>query len=369
MTSCSSQETGFDMPKLLVDVFDPQPGEVVLVMIDRPHGALKDSIPWQERRFMAETWRQAFIDLGSELDFQVYPLLSYPATGAHNGSLPETGEMDGNTVNLADVFDQTNIIVALTEFSATAPLVGYTFQNPDLRAASMPTVSPEMQETALAADYSQLAQRCHDLGRRLEGAVAARLVFSTGHQMTFDLRNRVFRVDDGRLHPGGNKHRVINLPSGEVYIAPYEGEKEGVPSLTAGQLPLPCEGETLILDVDGNRIVKVYGDGPCADRMRGFFESDPARRNVAELGIGCNENALISGNVLEDEKVLGIHWAAGRSEHIGGTVGPEDFASHGNVVHWDFVYPFGGEITPENLIVEFQDGREEVLIHAGQPTW
>jgi leucyl aminopeptidase (aminopeptidase T) len=44
-------------------------------------------------------------------------------------------------------------------------------------------------------------------------------------------------------------------------------------------------------------------------------------RNVAELGIGTNEQATLSGNVIEDEKILGTcHIAFGASAAIGGTV-------------------------------------------------
>ena len=43
--------------------------------------------------------------------------------------------------------------------------------------------------------------------------------------------------------------------------------------------------------------------------------------NVAELGIGTNERAELTGNVLEDEKILGTaHVAFGASAAIGGTV-------------------------------------------------
>jgi leucyl aminopeptidase (aminopeptidase T) len=44
-------------------------------------------------------------------------------------------------------------------------------------------------------------------------------------------------------------------------------------------------------------------------------------RNVAELGIGTNEKATLTGNVIEDEKLLGTcHIAFGASAAIGGTV-------------------------------------------------
>ena len=43
--------------------------------------------------------------------------------------------------------------------------------------------------------------------------------------------------------------------------------------------------------------------------------------NIAELGIGTNEKAKLTGNILEDEKILGtVHVAFGASAAIGGTV-------------------------------------------------
>ena len=43
--------------------------------------------------------------------------------------------------------------------------------------------------------------------------------------------------------------------------------------------------------------------------------------NLAELGVGTNERARLTGNILEDEKMLGtVHVAFGASAGIGGTV-------------------------------------------------
>ncbi len=47
----------------------------------------------------------------------------------------------------------------------------------------------------------------------------------------------------------------------------------------------------------------------------------PDGTNVAELGIGTNEQAILTGNILEDEKILGTcHVAFGASAAIGGEV-------------------------------------------------
>jgi leucyl aminopeptidase (aminopeptidase T) len=44
-------------------------------------------------------------------------------------------------------------------------------------------------------------------------------------------------------------------------------------------------------------------------------------RIIAELGVGTNEKAELTGNVLEDEKLLGtVHVAFGASAAIGGRI-------------------------------------------------
>lgn len=55
---------GFDLKKLLIDVFAPQSGEQVLVMSDLPHGEWADSEKWAQRREMAAEWHAAFQLLG-----------------------------------------------------------------------------------------------------------------------------------------------------------------------------------------------------------------------------------------------------------------------------------------------------------------
>ena len=50
----------FDLKRLLTDVFQTQPGEIVLVACDLPHGDLADLATWRDRRAMAAEWRAAF---------------------------------------------------------------------------------------------------------------------------------------------------------------------------------------------------------------------------------------------------------------------------------------------------------------------
>ncbi|HMO50200.1 MAG TPA: aminopeptidase [Kiritimatiellia bacterium] len=353
--------TAFDLHKLLRDVFAPDERDTAVVMVDVPTGTIADNPDWVERRHMAEIWRQGLLDLG----VNVLPLLEYPATGANNGDLPAKGKQAGVTVGMEAVLSTATLVIAMTRYSATAPLSALTRRYPALRAASMPNVLRRMEQSALAADYREVARKATRMAEWLTRAESAEVVFATGHRLVFDLRFRIAHADDGMCRRDKTGFRVINLPSGEAFIVPYEGEIPEEPSRTAGEIPLHWKGHVYVLPVERNRIIEVRGDGPDLDALRAHFALDPARRNVAELGLGCNDRALITGNVLEDEKA-GFHWAYGRSEHLGGTVGPDRFSHPDHVVHHDVVYAPGCPIEVTRLDLIDAAGQHRTVIQDGQ---
>ena len=354
-----------DVKRLMTDVFDPQPGEVAAVMVDLPREGIPDTAAWRSRREMAERWRSALAELGSERGFDVLPILSFPATGANNADLPKTGWLGDDAVDLHERLSASTLVIAMTQFSATAPLSHIAKATPDFRAASMPGVEERMERTALAADYRKVAARCRTIADALDGAVLCDVLFSTGHRCGFDLRHRRCELDDGSLRRGKPGERVINLPSGETFIVPYEGEFEDVPSWTSGTIPV-IEGDELVLfHVVANTVVVVEGEGPVADRYAAFFEEDPARANIAEVAFGVNDKAQVTGKVLEDEKA-GFHWAFGRSDHLGGVVGVDDFSSPATVVHQDIVYARGNPIQVEQADIVHPDGRRVTVISHGE---
>jgi len=355
----------FDLEKLLVDVFDPQPGELVTVVTDLPRAGVDDNGDWQSRREMAESWRQALERLGERRKFKVQPILAFDATGANNADLPAKGKLGDEEVDLREALLGSTLVIAMTEFSATAPLSALTEEKEDFRAASMPGVLRRMERSALAADYSVVARHCKAIAEAMEGAVLCDVEFSTGHRCWFDLRNRKAEVDDGFLPRFKDGERIINLPSGETFIVPYEGEIEDQPSWTAGTIPMVRDGEPMVLHLAGNRIRLVEGDGPAAEEFAAFLAEDPARANVAEVAFGVNDRAEVTGVVLEDEKA-GFHWAFGRSEHLGGVTGPDAFRSPETIVHQDIVYAEGNPVQVKRAFVVHPDGRMVDVIRDGE---
>jgi leucyl aminopeptidase (aminopeptidase T) len=83
-----------------------------------------------------------------------------------------------------------------------------------------------------------------------------------------------------------------------------------------GRVSAPVE-----LTIEGGHLVAATG--PEGERLLELLRAHGGEEgtNVAELGIGTNEKAELTGELLEDEKILGTcHVAFGASAAIGGTV-------------------------------------------------
>ncbi|MDI6808669.1 MAG: hypothetical protein QME66_06785 [Candidatus Eisenbacteria bacterium] len=353
----------FNLEKLFVDVFAPK-DEVVTVMYDLPVGKIPDSAEWRKRREMAEEWHREIKEFSRKYNARVNPLLTYEATGCNNGDLPEYGIIEGKRTKISDVMLHSTIVICMPEFSATAPLHGYTRKNPDLRAASMPGVNKAMELTGLSADYGKVAGKCVLLAKLYEQSIGVEVIFSTGHKCYFDVSDRKTPMEDnGFLHRTTDKDvsRVVNLPSGEVCVVPNENPN----SKTEGRVPAAFGRETAVFVIKHNKIVDVEGDGENAARMRREFLGEPAMCNIAEVAIGCNDKAVVSGNVLEDEKA-GFHWAYGRSDHLGGKTGVRDFSAPGKVIHQDIVYAKGNPIVCQRLDFVLRSGEKKTAITNGE---
>lgn len=143
----------FDFKKFFVDIFDPQPNDVVTIMYDLPNGNnIKDNENWIKRREMATNWRSKINSFADEYRMGVNPILTYFATGINNGELPANGLMNDISVLITDVVEKSTIVLCMPEFSASAPLLNIAKKIPTLRIGSMPGVIKEMEETALSAE-------------------------------------------------------------------------------------------------------------------------------------------------------------------------------------------------------------------------
>jgi hypothetical protein len=348
----TEQLSGGELVQLVRRVFTPGPADQGLaIMADLPDAALPDSPEWRERRDLASAWARTLDERRDELGLRRVSLAWYRHAASNNADLPPTFHFGtpGATpasadalagspaVPFAELFAAHSLVVALTELSATAPLK-VAARGGGFRAATMPGFLPGMIP-ALRLDYGEINRRVGLLKGLLDAADGARIVFRAGagrHELRLDLRHRTAHASGGLLPANGV---AGNLPSGEAYIVPYEGELPGDPSRSAGELPVQFGDELVVYRIEGNRAVAVLSSGPRSDEERELIRREPAYANLAELGLGVLAEFGVEpvGSILLDEK-LGLHIAFGRSDHFGGQVGPADFSTPSAVVHVDRVY-------------------------------
>ena len=121
----------------------------------------------------------------------------------------------------------------------------------------MPGFSPEMVP-ALRLDYGEVNRRVDLLKDLLDSATGCDFLFVVDghaeHQLHLDLRHRSAHASGGLLRTPGS---AGNLPSGETYIVPYEGERPDDPSRSAGTLPVQHGEEVVIYEIIENRARRV----------------------------------------------------------------------------------------------------------------
>jgi leucyl aminopeptidase (aminopeptidase T) len=161
-----------------------------------------------------------------------------------------------------------------------------------------------MLENEMAADYGAVRELSAGLAARLAGAARVRVTTPGGTDCTFDVSGREWKVDDGVLDQPG---AFGNLPAGEVYVAPLATGADGV-CVIDGSIALAGEGlvdEPIRLTFERGRIVAVEGGKAADTTRRAIAEAGAGADTVAELGIGTNDRARVTGSVITDEKVLG----------------------------------------------------------------
>ena len=241
--------TAEELAELVRRVFAPRPEDRRLAfLVDLPDERVADHPAWRERRQMVAGWCRALGEQRETLGLENVDLIHFRNARRNNADLPEhahvhsvgdppeaAAALAGQPRAFTELFDAYTILIAVTEFSATAPLK-LAARRHGFRAATMPGFGPAMIP-ALRLDWVEISDRCNKIKTVLDAANAADLRFSAeGRKYTLrlDLRHRAATASGGLITEPGC---AGNLPSGETYIVPYEGELDGDASLSCGTLP------------------------------------------------------------------------------------------------------------------------------------
>jgi leucyl aminopeptidase (aminopeptidase T) len=216
---------------------------------------------------------------------------------------------------VAEAMASVDVVIAPTRRSLSHTQARQRATAAGVRIATLPGVTEDVLARAMSADPREVGRLAGMTAKRLTDASEAHIACDRGSDLTLSLEGRKGQVDDGRLDSPG---AFGNLPCGEGYIAPLEDRGDGRLVVDGAIAGFGVLEEPVELKVEGGRLTEASGEVG-----RGLMETLAAGdgETVAELGVGTNGRARPSGNVLEDEKILGsVHVAFGSSAAIGGAV-------------------------------------------------
>ena len=334
----------FDLARLLGTVFEPTEGcrVCILVDFDDPKSMMKDWAYLGEEGFEVQKnahqhFYQALHDgVMEKLGMSGGDMFAYYCTNGSNLDMKDPcWDVHGNELSLdRDIYPNYDIILCVTDWSATAPLTEKCKEF-GFRGATMHGVNDVILSSGLAVDYDEVSA----------DAEKVRLAMTKADSIEID-----FELEDGRILTAwlglegqeaqkshglckGKNPDVANLPAGEVYFVPTDAR---------GHFPMKYEDGTLgVLEVVDRNIVSstlIEGDQATIDAHNQRLADDPMTGTLGELGFGT-QVLPVSGADIQDEKVLGTcHLATGRDDHLGGDIVPSMFKQHENSTHDDILF-------------------------------
>ena len=169
---------------------------------------------------------------------------------------------------------------------------------------------------AIKATFSKKVRKlCEYYRKALEGADEVIVMAEDGTDLFFRIKGRPILVADGRLSEEDIKRGDVglNIPDGEVFVAPLETSAEGY--ILFEKVFIPGFGRIRNLEIEFNKGKVVWFDSPDKKIFQRFLDANTGEKDrIAEFGIGTNPGASFVGETIVDEKIFGtIHIAIGNN--------------------------------------------------------
>jgi leucyl aminopeptidase (aminopeptidase T) len=167
-------------------------------------------------------------------------------------------------------------------------------------------------------DYKKIKETGLNVASELSGKNTIHIYHSNGTDLEFSIKGRRVAVESGTLEDCyfTGKDCGIDVPSGEVYIAPVETSANGI--LVVNELKEYGLKKLELRFADG-RIADFKAEKGNHTFKRLVEKADGDKDRIGEFGVGTNYGIKPVGWSIYDEKALGTaHIAIGNNIHLGG---------------------------------------------------
>jgi len=221
---------------------------------------------------------------------------------------------------IAESMKKSNLIIGLTNFSMAHSKARINAESMGIRYLSLPNYSKEiLSNQSLQENFLEKSEKIISFANKLSKGKKIKIISEKGTNIELDIENR-----KGNSAPGFVNNEILlgSPPDIEVNIAPNENNSNGK-IVIDGSIPYPEIGllkKPITLKIENGVITSISGDPQIESQLELIFSKYSKKsRILAELGIGYNTKAKLSGNMLIDEGTYGtIHFGFGTNLALGG---------------------------------------------------
>ncbi|MBA3961292.1 MAG: aminopeptidase [Chthoniobacterales bacterium] len=193
-----------------------------------------------------------------------------------------------------------------------------------IRHGHMVNISHQIMLEGMRADFRAIDAHSQILVERARAARRIHCTNPAGTDYTADLSaNLRWLKTSGIITP----EKWGNLPGGEIFTSPFDSNGRFVVDGVVGDYLCQKYGDIqktpLTIEVRDNRIKSLGCDNQeLLEEFAAYTNTDENSNRVGEFAVGTNTACThVIGNILQDEKIPGIHIAFGHpyAEHTGQT--------------------------------------------------
>ncbi len=248
-------------------------------------------------------------------DFSIFVL-------EHHARRPLTGMPETILEDLAR--SQVSIFAAQTQTGELGSRIQMTavVNKHGLRHGHMVNINGQIMREGMRADFleiDELSQRLVERARRTKRVVCRT---AAGTDFVAEISPKLKWLKTSGII---TSEKWGNLPGGEIFTSPANTNGTFVVDGVVGDYLCERYGDLqktpLTIEVENNRIVNLRSENKdLRDDFHAYTSTDENSNRVGEFAIGTNTACThVIGNILQDEKIPGIHIAFGHpyAEHTG----------------------------------------------------
>lgn len=240
--------------------------------------------------------------------------------------IPPRRSHGNNPTDLAQkAMEEADLCLMVTSTAITHSTAGAAAQRAGTKCICMDEMTPEILTSgAASADYEAMQGIAQKLGEIYAAGSEMRITSEHGTDVVGDIEDRTYWPIAGMIVDNATQ-TICAFPDGEVGVAPDEGSTNGTVVWDTTVHGLGLLDDPIELTVEDGWVTNIEG-GPQADEYRATLDAadENAYYCAAELSIGINPDAEITGRMRTDKKVEGaVHIATGANYDLGGEIESE----------------------------------------------